>query len=193
MFNIGFFIQAIALGIALAMDCFTVSITCGLQKSMSKSRTLLLAFCFAFFQAFMPLLGSVLTSFFYSFIETISAWISFSLLFIIGIKMFIDGKNFRLRDKVFDVSSFRVIILLSIATSIDALVIGISFSGMNWVVGQQLMSIFIIFLVTLILSLLGVKMGERINFVKPRFALILGGFILILIGVKTILQHYIQA
>ena len=71
MFNIGFFIQAIALGIALAMDCFTVSITCGLQKSMSKSRTLLLAFCFAFFQAFMPLLGSVLTSFFYSFIEFI--------------------------------------------------------------------------------------------------------------------------
>lgn len=193
MFDIEFFIQAIILGVALSMDCFTVSITCGLQKTMSKKRTFLLAFCFAFFQGFMPLLGSVFTSLLYDFIEAISSWISFTLLFIIGVKMIMDGRNFKLREKVFDVSSFKVIILLSIATSIDALVIGISFSGMNWVVGEQLLSIFIIFFITLIMSLIGVRMGEKINFIKPRFALIFGGFLLILIGVKTILQYYLQS
>lgn len=107
--------------------------------------------------------------------------------------MIMDGRNFKLREKVFDVSSFKVIILLSIATSIDALVIGISFSGMNWVVGEQLLSIFIIFFITLIMSLIGVRMGEKIHFIKPRFALIFGGFLLILIGVKSILQYYLQS
>lgn len=104
-----------------------------------------------------------------------------------------DGKNFRLKEKVFDVSSFKVIILLSIATSIDALVIGISFAGMNWVVGEQLLSVFIIFLITFILSLIGVRMGEKIHFIKPRFALVFGGFLLIAIGLKTLLQYYLQS
>ncbi|MCF0211225.1 MAG: manganese efflux pump, partial [Bacteroidales bacterium] len=65
------------------------------------------------------------------------------------------------------------------------------FDGMQWVVGEQLIAVLIIFLVTFIMSLIGVKMGEKIHFIKPRFALTLGGMILILIGVKTVLQHYI--
>ncbi len=191
MFSIGFILQAFILGLALSMDCFTVSITCGLQKTMSKLRIIFLAFSFAFFQAFFTLLGSLFASFFYNFMKDISAWISFTLLFVIGIKMFMEGKRFSLRNKVFDVTSCKVILLLSIATSIDAFVIGMSFSGMEWVVGQQLFCVAIIFLTTFVLSLVGEKMGEKICFVKPRFALFLGGVILIAIGLKTILQHYL--
>lgn len=191
MFSIGFFIQAIMLGLALSMDSFTVSITCGLQKTMSKTRTLFLAFSFGFFQALMPLIGSILGSFVLGFVESVSYWIAFALLFVIGLKMIIEARNFSLKSKIFDVSSFKVIILLSVATSIDALAVGLSFDGMQWVVGEQLIAVLIIFLVTFIMSLIGVKMGEKIHFIKPRFALTLGGMILILIGVKTVLQHYI--
>lgn len=191
MFSISFLIQALTLGIALAMDCFTVSITCGLQKTLTTSKKLFMAFSFAFFQGFMTFLGSLLVSFFYDFIADISAWISFTLLFIIGIKMLMEGKKFSLKNKLFDVTSLKVILLLSIATSIDAMMVGMTFSGMEWLVGQQLMAIIIIFAVTFILSLVGERMGEKIRFIKPRFALFLGGAVLIIIGVKTILQHYI--
>lgn len=191
MFSISFLIQALTLGIALAMDCFTVSITCGLQKTLTTSKKLFMAFSFAFFQGFMTFLGSLLVSFFYDFIVDISAWISFTLLFIIGIKMLMEGKKFSLKNKLFDVTSLKVILLLSIATSIDAMMVGMTFSGMEWLVGQQLMAIIIIFAVTFILSLVGERMGEKIRFIKPRFALFLGGAVLIIIGVKTILQHYI--
>ncbi|MDO5759724.1 MAG: manganese efflux pump [Bacteroidota bacterium] len=191
MFSFVFFLQALTLGLALAMDCFTVSITCGLQKTLTTFRKFVLAFSFAFFQAFMTFLGSLLASFFYDFIVDISAWISFTLLFIIGIKMIMEGRKFSLRNKVFDVTSLKVILLLSIATSIDAMIVGMSFAGMEWVVGEQLISILMIFLVTFILSLIGERMGEKIRFIKPRFALFLGGAILIIIGLKTILQHYL--
>lgn len=191
MFSISFLIQALTLGIALAMDCFTVSITCGLQKTLTTSKKLFMAFSFAFFQGFMTFLGSLFVSFFYDFIADISAWISFTLLFIIGIKMFMEGKKFSLKNKLFDVTSLKVIFLLSIATSIDAMMVGMTFSGMEWLVGQQLMAIIIIFAITFILSLVGERMGEKIRFIKPRFALFLGGAVLIIIGVKTILQHYI--
>lgn len=191
MFSISFLLQAFTLGVALAMDCFTVSITCGLQKTLTTSKKLFLAFSFAFFQGFMTFLGSLFASFFYDFIADISAWISFTLLFIIGVKMFMEGKNFSLRNKLFDVTSLKVVLLLSIATSIDAMIVGMSFTGMNWVVGEQLIAILIIFAVTFILSLIGERMGEKIRFIKPRFALFLGGAILIIIGVKTILQHYL--
>lgn len=192
MFSIGYFIEATLLSVALAMNCMTVSITCGLQKSLTKKRTLLMTFSFAFFQAFMPLIGSILSSLLSGFIEGISAWISFSILLVIGIKMFMDGKHFRLKDKVFDVSSLRVILLLSIATSIDALIVGIGFVGMGWKVGEQLLALCIIFFVTFLMSLLGVRMGEKIHFIKPRFALIIGGVILVAIGVKALVQFYLR-
>lgn len=192
MFSVGYFIEATFLGLALAMDCFTVSITCGLQKTMSRPRSLFLALSFAFFQAFMPFIGSFLGTMFYSIIESIAAWVAFALLFVIGLKMMMEAKNFSLKSKVFDVSSLKVILLLSIATSIDAMAVGMSFSGMGWLVGEQIVGVVIIFIVTFIMSIIGVIMGEKVYFIKPSFALNLGGIILILIGVKTIVQHYIE-
>ena len=102
--------------------------------------------------------------------------------------MVIDGRKFKLKEKVFDVSNPKVIVLLSIATSIDAFIVGITF-GIKWVFMQQCIAVLTIFLATFLFSLLGVRMGEKIHFVKPRFALVLGGVILILLGAKTLVEH----
>lgn len=102
--------------------------------------------------------------------------------------MVIDGRHFKLSEKIFDVSNTKVIITLAIATSIDAFVVGISF-GMTWSLLQQVLAVLMIFVATFVFSIVGVKMGERIHFIKPRFALVMGGVILILLGAKTLIEH----
>jgi putative Mn2+ efflux pump MntP len=189
MFNLNFIIEALLLGLALSMDCFTVSITCGLQGTMTRKRTLFLAFSFGFFQALMPFLGSILGDYFKTIIEDITPWIAFALLAVIGLKMIIEAKNYKMKDKIFDISQMKVILMLSIATSIDAFVVGIGFS-MKYLIGQQLAAIIIIFLITFIMSIVGAYMGKRAYFIKPRLALFLGGLILMLIGLKTLAEHY---
>ena len=141
-----------------------------------------------FFQALLPLLGALLGDAFSSIMSKADHWIAFALLFIIGLKMIMDGRNFKLKEKIFDVSSLKVIILLSLATSIDAFIVGISFS-MMWTIMQQVIAVLAIFIATFLFSFMGVKMGERVHFIKPRIALFTGGAILILIGVKTLIEH----
>ena len=188
MISLAYILEILFLSVALSMDSFTVSITCGLQKTLTKKRTFFLAFSFAFFQALLPLLGALLGDAFSSIMSKADHWIAFALLFIIGLKMIMDGRNFKLKEKIFDVSSFKVIILLSLATSIDAFIVGISFS-MMWTIMQQVIAILAIFVATFLFSFMGVKMGERVHFIKPRIALFTGGAILILIGVKTLIEH----
>lgn len=188
MISPAYILEIIFLSVALSMDSFTVSITCGLQKTLTRKRTLLLAFSFAFFQALLPMLGALLGYAFALFMSQADHWIAFALLCIMGIKMVIDGRKFKLKEKVFDVSNPKVIVLLSIATSIDAFIVGITF-GIKWAFMQQCIAVLTIFLATFLFSLLGVRMGEKIHFVKPRFALVLGGVILILLGAKTLVEH----
>lgn len=188
MISLAYILEILFLSVALSMDSFTVSITCGLQKTLTKKRTSVLAFSFAFFQALLPLLGALLGDAFSSIMSKADHWIAFALLFIIGLKMIMDGRNFKLKEKIFDVSSLKVIILLSLATSIDAFIVGISFS-MMWTIMQQVIAILAIFIATFLFSFMGVKMGERVHFIKPRIALFTGGAILILIGVKTLIEH----
>ena len=188
MISPAYILEIIFLSVALSMDSFTVSITCGLQKTLTRKRTFLLAFSFAFFQALLPMLVALLGDAFALFMSQADHWIAFALLCIMGIKMVIDGRKFKLKEKVFDVSNPKVILLLSIATSIDAFIVGITF-GIKWVFMQQCIAVLTIFLATFLFSLLGVRMGEKIHFVKPRFALVLGGVILILLGAKTLVEH----
>lgn len=189
MFSIGFFIEAFLLGLALSMDCFTVSITCGLQKTLKLRRALLMAFLFGLFQGLMPLLGSFLGDIFKEAISFIGHWIAFSLLTVIGLKMIMEGRSFSIKTKTFDVSSLKVILLLSIATSIDAFFTGVGFT-MTHTLTQQIVTCSIITLVTFVMSLIGWKSGEKVYFIKPRFALVLGGIILIALGTKNVITHY---
>lgn len=188
MITVAFLLEIIFLAVALSMDSFTVSITCGLQKTLTRKRSLLLALSFAFFQGLLPMLGALLGDVFKVFMSQADHWIAFALLCVMGIKMVLDGRNFSLKAKIFDVSSFKVIVLLSIATSIDAFVVGIGF-GMQWELCRQALAVATIFVATFIFSIIGVKMGEKIHFIKPRFALVLGGVILILLGAKTLVEH----
>lgn len=190
MITIGFIIEAILLGVALSMDCFTVSITCGLQKCMCRKRVLLLAFFFGMFHVILPTLGSLLGEVFHIFMKSVDHWIAFALLAIIGIKMIMEGRQFKLKEKIFDIASTKVLLTLSLATSMDAFVVGIGFP-IKYTLLQICVALAIIFVTIFTISLIGVRMGEKVNFIKPRIALFLGGAILIGIGAKTLLEHTI--
>ncbi len=186
---IGFIFSALLLGIALSMDSLAVSITCGLQKTMTKKRAIILALSFAFFQGLFPLIGALVGDFAKDYIQAIDHWIAFGLLAVIGMKMFLEGYRYNLREcALYDFTKPSVLITLSIATSIDAFIIGIGF-GLEYTFNQQLIIVGLIALSTFIFSLLGAFMGMKAYFFKPKLALIFGGSILFGLGLKILLEH----
>ena len=186
---IGFIFSAIFLGIALSMDSLAVSITCGLQKTMTKKKAFIIDLSFAFFQGLFPLIGAFLGDLAKGYIEAIDHWVAFGLLGIIGIKMFLEGYKYNLKDCIlYDFTKTSVLITLSIATSIDAFIIGIGF-GIEYTLNQQFIIVGTISLCTFIFSLAGAFMGMRAYFFKPKLALIIGGSILFGLGLKILLEH----
>ena len=185
---IAFILSAILLGVALSMDCFAVSITCGLQKTMNRKRGIILALSFAFFQGLFPLIGALIGNFAKEYIQSIDHWIAFALLAVIGIKMFIEGINFNIKEKVFDFTKPSILITLSIATSIDALIVGIGFS-FQYTTIEQLITVLVIAICTFIFSIFGVIMGKKAYFFKPKIALMFGGAILFGLGLRILIEH----
>ncbi|MDR0972084.1 MAG: manganese efflux pump MntP family protein [Bacteroidales bacterium] len=185
---ITFLFSSILLGLALSIDSFAVSITCGLQKTMTRKRAFILAISFAFFQGLLPLIGAMLGNFTKEYISTLDHWIAFGLLAIIGIKMFLEGLKYDIKKNIYDFTKPSILLMLSLATSIDSFIAGIGFS-LEYSLNEQIITVIIIFLSTFILSLVGVFMGQRTYFFKPKIALMLGGAILFGIGLKTFLQH----
>lgn len=184
-------VEQILLGIALAMDCLTVSITCGLIQKRLVVRTMLVsALMFGLFQAAMPLLGWLGMSFFSEAIEHVDHWIAFGLLAFIGGKMILDGFRPEEEERSFDPTKLSVTLTLAVATSIDAFAVGLSFvcQGMDTIQSIS-MPVLIIGLVSFLFSvagfLTGAYAGKKINFPVE----ILGGVILVGIGIKILLQH----
>lgn len=178
------------LAISLAMDCLTVSITSGIILRRVCRRTfLLMAFFFGFFQGLMPLIGWFTASRFYHLIERFDHWIAFGLLTFLGIRMI--KENFTNEESHhFDPTRLPVILTLAVATSIDALAVGISFAFVGIETWSEIAPpVFIIGLVSFIFSLagcfLGVFCGKRVNLHSE----LLGGIILIGIGVKILIEH----
>ncbi len=186
---IGFIFSALLLGIALSMDSLAVSITCGLQRTMTKKRALVLAMSFAFFQGLFPLIGALIGDLAKDYIEAIDHWIAFGLLAVIGMKMFLEGYRYNMQNcALYDFTKPSVLITLSIATSIDAFIIGIGF-GLEYSLNEQFIIVGIIAICTFIFSLLGSFMGMKAYFFKPKLALIFGGSILFGLGLKILLEH----
>ncbi len=178
-------LEIIILGIGLSMDAFAVSVCKGLSsKKLSFKHALLAGLYFGLFQAIMPLIGYFLGSQFEHLIQNVDHWIAFALLAILGIKMIIEA--FKKEEKMDDSFKFNRMIILALATSIDALAVGITFSVLNISIW---LAVLIIGLITFCLSTIGVKLGHLFGskFQKP--AEILGGIILILIGLKILLEH----
>lgn len=179
-------LEIIALGIGLAMDAFAVAVCEGLtMKKISWKHTMKIAVCFSLFHAGMPIIGYFLGAAFSGFIESADHWIAFVLLTAIGGKMIWDShkKKKGRRSKKADMKS---ILLLAIATSIDALAVGVTLAFFEV---NIFLTALIIGVITFVLLIIGVKIGNEFgNKLKNRAELI-GGIILILIGLKILLEH----
>lgn len=168
------------------MDAFAVAISKGLSmKKMIYKNVLIVGLYFGFFQALMPFIGYLLGKNFESFITNIDHWIAFILLSIIGINMIREClKN---NDEIYnDKFNIKTMVPLAIATSIDALAIGVTFSFLRINIYLSTLSIGIITFVT---SMLGVIIGKKFGDKFEKKAQIIGGIILIIIGSKILLQH----
>lgn len=181
------------LAVGLAMDCFAVSIGSGILLKRTLWRYILtMAFFFGLFQAAMPLLGWIGSNTFSHLIESIDHWIAFGILAFMGGRMIRESFKEEECRKEYNPKSLKVVMALSFATSIDALAIGVSFSFMGIKIIAELMSaVYIIGFVSFILSiaglLLGINYGCKISQrLKPE---LLGGIILIVIGLKILIEH----
>ena len=180
------------LSVALAMDCFTVSIVSGVILKRYQWGTILsMSFFFGLFQALMPFMGWLGTNQFAHYIEDYDHWIAFGLLCFLGINMikesFADEE-----EKKFNPTSLKTQMVLAVATSIDALAIGISFACTGYRhLCQLTFPLISIGLVSFIFGIvgqhLGVVFGETIRRrIRPE---LLGGAILLFIGIKILLTH----
>ncbi len=179
-------INSIALGISLAMDAFSVSVANALyEPEMKKSKSLKIAGTFAFFQAIMPIIGWLFVKYLVSFfkgVEPYIPWIAFVILGFLGIKMIISGYKQELCEPVKD----GTLLMQGIATSIDALSVG--FTIVNYTFMEVLLSVSIIAFITLIICLIGLLLGKKLSCALTGKTCILGGIILIIIGIKTLMH-----
>lgn len=182
------FIELIILSIGLAMDAFAVAICKGLSiNKMNWKNATIVGLYFGIFQALMPILGYILGVNFQSKITNIDHWIAFILLFGIGINMIKDAL-FKEKEEVNDSLKFKEMIILAIATSIDALTVGITFAFLKV---NIILSASLIGIITFIISVAGVKIGNVFGDKYEKKAELVGGIILILLGVKILLEHLI--
>lgn len=191
------FIALIFTAFALSMDAFAVSITKGMTiKNLKKSTALKMALAFGVFQGAMPLLGWALGISFESYIKSIDHWIAFILLGFIGFNMikgfFDDRKEENASELEFsdttdvDDLSNKEIIMLAVATSIDALAVGISFAFLNVSI---IPAASIICIITFLVCVVGVFVGNKVGDIFNGYAELVGGIILILIGFNIFNEH----
>ncbi len=172
--------------VGLSMDAFAVSICKGLaMKKLSWKKALIIGLWFGGFQALMPSVGYLLGSRFEKYVTSIDHWIAFVLLALIGINMIresLSGEEENANDAV----DFKTMLLLAIATSIDALAVGVTYAFLQVQIAPAVSFIGII---TFSLSIIGVKIGNVFGLKYKTKAEIAGGIILLLMGTKILLEH----
>ncbi len=168
------------------MDCFAVSLTFGSTRKLVWKDILWMAFLFGLFQGVMPLLGWVLGSSIQSLIEPVDHWIAFVILTFIGMRMIWQSFTISEGERPVDIRKTTVLLTLSIATSIDALMTGIGFGFIRVNIFEAVITISII---TFIVSVIGAKLGEKTTFIPTRWAEFSGGIVLIAMGVNVVIEH----
>ena len=177
-------IELSMLGFGLGMDAFAVAVCKGLNlKNMQWKFAFIVGLYFGIFQAVMPFLGYLSGMKFGGFIIKYGGIITFFLLLIIGINM-IKEKNEKSISNDID---FISMIILAIATSIDAFAVGITFSLLDV---NIYLAIFLIGIITFLVSIIGVKIGNVFGYKYEKIAQIIGGCILIAIGIKSLLEYF---
>ena len=179
--------------VALSMDALAVSVVNGfIIKNLRYTHALRIAFFFGLFQALMPLAGWTLGLYFRSYIEKVDHWIAFSLLVFIGGKMIYESTIINkdvceIGEKRKNCLDFSTLILLSIATSIDAFAVGISFSILHINIIEP---VIIIGAVTFAMCFCGVYIGDRIGHFFEDKLEIAGGVILIIMGTRILISNF---
>lgn len=185
------------LAVGLSMDAFAVAICKGLaMKKLTIKEALIVGAWFGGFQALMPFIGYFLGSRFVRFVSAVAPWIAFALLVLIGGNMIREAISKGEDEPESDALGFKTMLLMAIATSIDALAVGITFAcvPVRIVAASDLINtliaVTIIGIVTCALSMLGTKVGNVFGTKYKNKAELAGGIILILLGVKILLEHF---
>ncbi|MDO9511316.1 MAG: manganese efflux pump MntP family protein [Bacteroidales bacterium] len=180
-----FFIILLAIG--LSFDTFAVSVSSGLvMKRITFFNATKIAFSLAVFQAGLPILGWFLGSEFKEYLAIYDHWIAFILLAILGLKMIYESITATETEMRFNPLNFWMLMGLSLATSIDALVVGFSFAFIEI---HILLAAFIIGIITFIASMLGILLGKKTGSKFGKQMELVGGLILIALGTKILIEH----
>lgn len=183
------FVTALFIAVGLAMDAFAVSVASGFIISRLRIRhALRIAFFFGGFQALMPVAGWLAGLQVRAYIAGIDHWVALALLTIIGVRMIRESRRCGLECRKADPLKWPVLLMLSVATSIDALAVGITFALLETDIW---MPVLIIGGVTFLFSFIGVILGDRFGHVFEKKIEMIGGFILIAIGIKIVIEHLI--
>ncbi len=179
----------LVIAVSLAMDAFAVSVACGFSiHKLRVGHVATIAFFFGFFQGMMPVIGWLAGIGVRTFVEQSGHWIAFALLCGIGIKMLFESSTLNLHNRNNGSISIFMLIILSFATSIDALVVGVSISLLKVPIFY---AAFVIGIVTCVLSATGVYIGDRLGHVREGLLEKLAGIALILIGVYILVSHLV--
>lgn len=174
------------LAVALAMDSVAVSIAIGSKyKKLHLPRIVFIASIFGFFQGIMPLAGYLIGISFAQYVQAYDHWIAFVLLVGLGVKMLYEAYKNEFDEEVTDLSN-KTLITLAIATSIDAMAIGVTFVFLQT---DIMIASVIIGLVTFVLCLVAVYVGKKLGSFLESKAEMLGGLMLIGLGLKILLEH----
>ena len=183
------------IGLSLSLDTFAISVGAGISiKDLKTFHAVRASFFFGAFQFLMPVAGWYLGSAFADYIQSFDHWVAFGLLALVGGKMILEtlraaGKEHRAAPSA-DIRRLSCLLTLSVATSIDALAVGLSFSILSrsiWLPATAIGGI------TFVVSLIGFEFGRRIGVLLEKWAGIAGGLILIGIGVKILIEHLTAA
>jgi putative Mn2+ efflux pump MntP len=186
-------LSVILIGLSLSLDALAGSVSSGVSiKGLKLFYIIRASFCFGLFQFLMPLIGYAVGRTFISYIEAYDHWVAFALLAFIGGKMLKDALSAKPNAEGAadaDIRSFGTLLVLAVATSIDALAVGVSFS----VTGDNILtSAAIIGVITFAVCFAGFEFGKRIGRLFEKRAAVAGGLILIALGVKILVEHLIE-
>ena len=180
-------ITIVAIAFGLAMDAFAVSVASGLAiKKLKVRQALRIAFFFGVFQAVMPLIGWLAGLSLRELISEFDHWIAFGLLGFIGAKMIYESFKLQADKKQINPLRLDVLLTLSLATSIDALAVGVTFAFLNVAIAWP---IIIIGLITFATSFAGVFIGDKFGHIFESKIELAAGLVLIAIGLKILLEH----
>jgi putative Mn2+ efflux pump MntP len=175
------------IAVGLAMDAFAVAVVTGsVYKEFKVRHALRMALFFGGFQAVMPVIGFLAGLGLKDYIEAYDHWVAFALLCLVGGKMIYESFKIEAAERNHDPSNLLVLLALSFATSIDALAVGITLSLLKTPI---LLAVTVIGLVTFALSYCGVSLGKRFGHFFESKVEIIGGLILIVIGLKILIEH----